>query len=164
MLVRIADAERSRKAAEERASESDEHAEALSVALDKEKARTAQLESEGWEAAENAVNDMRARLESAETNRAKLQKELAAALEAMAGALELLEDLERREEMVAAVRARTFDQMKRSLGGASATATPAAPPPAPPGLAMPIRSVLPMKSLKESMVEPEPFLDLDLSE
>jgi|HubBroStandDraft_1064217.scaffolds.fasta_scaffold105419_2 hypothetical protein len=162
MLVRIAEVERARTAAEQRAAESDEHAETLSVALGQEKARTSQLEADGWEASETLVREVRAQLAAAQATQATMQRELAAAREAMGGAMALLEELERREEMVGSLRARALDQMKKTLGGPATL-----PPPSsegPPIQAMPIRSVAPMKSMKEAMAEPEPFLDLDLSE
>jgi len=72
----------------------------------------------------------------------------------------VLEDLERREEMVASIRLRAIEEMRRTLGG------PATLPPLPPDSLsikpMPIRSVAPLKPLNERMAEPEPFLDLDL--
>jgi hypothetical protein len=162
MLVRIADAERAKSAAEKRATESDEHAETLSVALGLEKARATQLEADGWEVSEAAVREARGQLEAERAALATAQKQLADARQAMTAAMAVLEDLERREEMVSGVRMRAVEQMRRTLGG-SATMPPA-PVEAPPIQAMPIRSVAPMKSMKEAMVEPEPFLDLDLSE
>src|SRR5580658_752143 len=105
MLVRIAEVERARTAAEQRAAESDEHAETLSVALGQEKARTSQLEADGWEASETLVREVRAQLAAAQATQATMQRELAAAREAMGGAMALLEELERREEMVGSLRA-----------------------------------------------------------
>jgi len=147
MLVRIADVERARIAAEQRAAESDRHAEMLSTALGKEKARASQLEAEAWEASETTMRELRTQLE--------------AARKAMASTLSVLEDLERREEMVTAVRLRAIEQMRLNLGG-PATLRPA-PAEAPPIQAMPIRSIAPAKPMKEMMAEPEPFEELDFS-
>lgn len=162
MLVRIADAERARVAAEQRAAETDEHAETLSVALGQEKARTSQLEADGWEVSEAAVREMRAQLEAERAAHATTRTQLLDARDAMAASTVVLEDLERREEMVSAVRVRAIEQMRRTLAGGAPM--PPAPAAAVPIQAMPIRSVAPMKSMKEAMVEPEPFLDLDLTE
>lgn len=160
MLVRLATVERAMTTADNRAAESDQHAETLSVALDKEKARSAQLEADGWEASDAAVRDMRAQLEALQSAYAATQKELASVRDAMVGAMALLEELERREEMVGSVRMRAIEQMRRTLG----VALPHGPGEAPPIQAPPTRSTAPMKPMNESMVEPEPFLDLDLSE
>jgi hypothetical protein len=162
MLVRLATVERANTAAEERAAESDQHAETLSVALDHEKARSAQLEADGWEASDAAVRDMRAQLEALQSAYGATQKELTSVRDAMMGAMALLEELERREEMVGSVRMRAIEQMRRTLG--VAVTLPPGPVEAPPIQATPIRTIAPMKPLKESMAEPEPFLDLDLSE
>jgi hypothetical protein len=162
MLVRLATVERAITAAEQRAAESDQHAETLSVALDHEKARSAQLEADGWEASDAAVRDTRAQLEALQSAYGAAQKELTSVREAMMGAMALLEELERREEMVGSVRMRAIEQMRRTLG--VAVTLPPGPMAASPIQAAPIRSIVPIKPMKESMVEPEPFLDLDLSE
>ena len=162
MLVRLAALERATAAAENRAAESDQHAETLSVALGQEKARSAQLEADGWEASDAAVRDTRAQFEALQSAYAATQKELGAVREAMMEAMALLEELERREEMVGSVRMRAIEQMRRTLG--AAVILPPAPVEALPIQATPIRSIAPLKPIKESMAEPEPFIDLAISD
>jgi hypothetical protein len=166
MLVRLAEMERATAAALARAAESDGHAETLSVELGREKARMAKLEMERLEVSDAALAGLRSQLEEVGAAQAQLKKDLTLARECMATAMTLLEDLERREEMVAGVRRRAIDQMKKCLSGSADLPPPAArrPPSKAPLETLPMRSAAPMKPLKERMAEPEPFLELDLSD
>jgi chromosome segregation ATPase len=180
MLVRVAASERAKHASERQAAEAEVRAEVLLAELNHQKSRVAELEAFDPKANDAAFAELRKELEAARSAHARTQEQLGAAREAMGNAMALLEDLERREEMVSGVRRRAIDQMKKSLGSSlSSPQHPAASPPPrpqPPPLpeqaheAMgqvqptPIRSVPPMKPLREGMAEPEPYLELDLSE
>ena len=105
MLVQIAQSERMRVAAQSQAEEAGERAGALQADLDQAMERIDELEIElaglrqQWVASEARLN---------------------AAHETMSAALGLLEDLERREEMTASMRARSIRDTLRALGGGSA--------------------------------------------
>jgi hypothetical protein len=162
MLVRIADAERAKAAAEQRALASDHRAEILGEELNRERARTSQAEADMWETP--GSNDPHGQLDESLKRQAQLERAVALAREAMGQAAALLEEFERREEMAAGIRSRTIEQIRRALGGEPVTAGGYEAP----DLAM---EGTPVRSMRETMSEPEPLsgsaeptLELDLSE
>jgi hypothetical protein len=159
MLVRIADAERAKAAAEQRALASDHRAEILGEELNRERARGA--EADMWET--SGTDDVHHHLDESLRKQAQLERAVALAREAMGQASALLEEFDRREEMAAGIRSRAVEQIRRALGGEPITAGVYEPPSGD----LPIEGT-PVRSLRESMSEPEPLdgsaLELDLSE
>jgi hypothetical protein len=131
MLGRIAAAERTREAAVARALAAEDQAARLRSELAELKARCAQLEADAWDA--NAVTKRSVPPEATREGLARL------------GAI--IDELERREEMSAGLRARTLEQMRQAIAEVDA-------PPSPPVRPSPVISVRPPR---QSMAEPEPF-------
>jgi septal ring factor EnvC (AmiA/AmiB activator) len=100
MLVRIAESERMHVSA---------HATALEAG-----ARASTLEAE-LEKASRRVNDLERELEGLRQQWSLSEARLSAARESMRGAFGLVEELERREEMAAAIRARTIRDAMQAL-------------------------------------------------
>lgn len=143
MLVRLAGAERAREAAErateaaqQHAAAADQRAAALSAEVDRLRTRCSQLEAESWNPAGGSARDAHARLE--------------AVRDAVARVTAMIDELDRREEMAAGIRARTVEQVRQALAEIEA-------PPSPPVQPSPVIDVQPMKPMRERMAEPDPF-------
>jgi chromosome segregation ATPase len=109
MLVRVATVERTRAAAENRAVAAEMQAGDLGAELAQLKARCAQLEAEAWEAQESSR---------------QLPVDPDAARDAATRVATIIDELERREEMAAGLRARTLEQMRQALAEIDSPKTP----------------------------------------
>ena len=109
MLVRVATVERTRAAAENRAVAAELQAGDLRAELAQLKARCAQLEAEAWEAQESSR---------------QLPVDPDAARDTAARVASIIDELERREEMAAGLRARTLEQIRQALADIDAPKTP----------------------------------------
>ncbi len=128
MLVHIAQSERMRVAAQSQAVELGERASVLQADLDQAMQRIDELEIE--------VAGLR-------QQRVASEARLNAAHETISAAFGALEDLERREEMTASMRARSIRDTLRALGGAGVESVH------PEGSAHPERSAHPESSPRE---------------
>jgi hypothetical protein len=113
MLVRVATVERTRAAAESRAVAAELQAGDLRAELAQLKARCAQLEAEAWEAQESSR---------------QLPVEPDAARDAASRVADIVDELERREEMAAGLRARTLEQIRQALAEIDAPKSPPVQP------------------------------------
>ncbi len=129
MLVRIAGAERARAAAESRASAAEQQAAALRAEVAHLEARCAQLEADAWGVSEST--------------RRVAEPQAHAVREGLSRIGAILDELDRREEMAAGLRARTIEQLRQALAEVDA---PASPPLTP----SPVIEV-------KAMAEPDPF-------
>ena len=102
MLVRIAESERMRVAAQSQAVEASDRIENLATDLERARQRVAELEEE--------VAGIRQQW-------ALSEERLSAARDTMSSALGVLEAMERREEMATSMRARAMREAVRALGG-----------------------------------------------
>ncbi|MGH7436824.1 MAG: hypothetical protein ACRENE_14215 [Polyangiaceae bacterium] len=113
MLVRVATAERTRAAAENRAVAAELQAGDLRAEVAQLRARCAQLEAEAWEAQESSR---------------RLPVEPDAVRDAAARVAGIIDELERREEMAAGLRARTLEQIRQALAEIDAPVSPQVQP------------------------------------
>jgi hypothetical protein len=133
MLVRIAGAERARAAAESRAAAAEHLSAALRAELAHLEARCAQLEAEAWEGGQSTT-----RLAALDPG---------AVHEGLTRLGAIFDELDRREEMAAGLRARTMEQIRQTLAEMEA-------PPSPPVQPSPVIQV---SSDRPPMAEPDPF-------
>jgi chromosome segregation ATPase len=133
MLVRIAAAERARASAESRAAAAEQQAAAMRAEVAHLEARCAQLEADAWEVSEST---RRVSVPQADVVR-----------DALARLSGIVDELDRREEMAAGLRARTIEQLRQTLAEVDA-------PPSPPVLPTP---VIEIKTMRPAMAEPDPF-------
>jgi hypothetical protein len=114
MLARVAGAERSRAAAEGRATVADQQAGSLRAEVARLEARCAQLEADAWDLNEQKRHPAPP---SSDTVREALPRLTA-----------ILDELERREEMAAGLRARTMEQIRQALAELETPGRPAVKP------------------------------------